>query len=55
VLQIYELSDKSPDVKITATGSGIVFATVSYHWHMTSLRDDLPFDCTKDVIQTVGT
>ncbi|MCP9264377.1 Antigen-like protein [Dirofilaria immitis] len=49
VLQSYELSNLDEKLEMEARGNGIVLAQLQYSYHRTTMRDDLPFYCTKEV------
>jgi hypothetical protein len=54
VLQSYELTNLDSPVELTATGNGVVFAQVQWHYNRIALRDEVPFFCTKDIRQVRG-
>lgn len=45
-LQLANLDEK---LELEARGNGIVLAQLQYSYHRTTMRDDLPFYCTKEV------
>ncbi|VDK76561.1 unnamed protein product [Onchocerca ochengi] len=49
VLQSYQLSNLDEKLDLEAQGNGIVIAQLQYSYHRTTMRDDLPFYCTKEV------
>uniref|UniRef100_A0A1I7TL17 TEP1-F n=1 Tax=Caenorhabditis tropicalis TaxID=1561998 RepID=A0A1I7TL17_9PELO len=49
VLQSYQLSSLNDGVTITANGSGVVFAQLSYSYYRDSLNDDAPFFCSQEI------
>ncbi|VBB29465.1 unnamed protein product, partial [Acanthocheilonema viteae] len=49
VLQSYQLANLDQGLELEAKGNGIVLAQLQYSYHRTTMRDDLPFYCTKEV------
>uniref|UniRef100_A0A915PMF3 Alpha-macroglobulin receptor-binding domain-containing protein n=1 Tax=Setaria digitata TaxID=48799 RepID=A0A915PMF3_9BILA len=49
VLQGYQLTNLDEKLELLARGHGIVLAQLQYSYHRSSMRDDLPFYCTKEV------
>ncbi|EGT41286.1 CBN-TEP-1 protein [Caenorhabditis brenneri] len=49
VLQSYQLSSLNDQVTISANGSGVVFAQLSYSYYRDSLNDDAPFFCSQEI------
>ncbi|VIO95510.1 Uncharacterized protein BM_BM11471 [Brugia malayi] len=49
VLQSYQLTNLDEGLELNARGNGIVLAQLQYSYHRTTMRDDLPFYCTKEV------
>lgn len=39
------------EVEVSATGSGIAFAQISWHYNVDKLNETKPFDCTRTVSQ----
>ncbi|GMS92544.1 hypothetical protein PENTCL1PPCAC_14719, partial [Pristionchus entomophagus] len=54
VLQSLELSNLDDDITLSAKGSGVVFAQVSYSYYRNTVKDDAPFYCSKDLKETRG-
>uniref|UniRef100_A0A8R1HWJ0 TEP1-F n=1 Tax=Caenorhabditis japonica TaxID=281687 RepID=A0A8R1HWJ0_CAEJA len=49
VLQSYQLSALNDVTTISANGSGVVFAQLSYSYYRDSLNDDAPFFCSQQI------
>uniref|UniRef100_A0AAF5RX59 TEP1-F n=1 Tax=Wuchereria bancrofti TaxID=6293 RepID=A0AAF5RX59_WUCBA len=49
VLQSYQLTNLDKGLELNAQGNGIVLAQLQYSYHRTTMRDDVPFYCTKEV------
>lgn len=49
VLQSYQLSALNDAVSVNASGSGVVFAQLSYSYYRDSLNDDAPFFCSQEI------
>uniref|UniRef100_A0A914W004 Uncharacterized protein n=1 Tax=Plectus sambesii TaxID=2011161 RepID=A0A914W004_9BILA len=54
VLQSYELTSLDSSVELTASGHGVVFAQVQWHYNRNAMRDDVPFYCTRDIREVHG-
>ncbi|KAE9548744.1 hypothetical protein FO519_008047, partial [Halicephalobus sp. NKZ332] len=51
VLQSYELPNVDSPVKVTVTGKGVAFVQVQYVYYRQSLKDEVPFFCTKELVE----
>jgi CD109 antigen len=49
VLQSFEISNYDEPITIEASGNGVAFAQVQYSYHRQTLRDDVPFYCSKEI------
>uniref|UniRef100_A0A183BVF1 TEP1-F n=1 Tax=Globodera pallida TaxID=36090 RepID=A0A183BVF1_GLOPA len=49
VLQSYELPNLDAPVELEAVGTSVAFVQVQYSYHRQTLRDDVPFYCSKEV------